>query len=89
MQNFDQALMDLLTQEVISYEEAIRLSTVPEDFAIRYQGITPMDEKKWEGRAKHGKKLADEWEHITEVQVEREEVSEDTVTAVTKTKTRY
>jgi twitching motility protein PilT len=40
MQTFDQALMSLLEQNVISYEEALRQATNPDDFALRVSGIS-------------------------------------------------
>lgn len=39
MQSFDQSLMDLLTQDLIDYDEALRLSTNPEDFNLRAAGV--------------------------------------------------
>jgi twitching motility protein PilT len=47
MQSFDQSLMELLAKELIDQAEAISLSTSPEDFKIRLNGITAMDGKKW------------------------------------------
>lgn len=47
MQSFDQSLMELLDQGIISMDEALLHSTKPEDFRIRVQGITAMDGKKW------------------------------------------
>ncbi len=40
MQSFDQSLMDLLSSDVITYEEALRLATNPEDFALRFSGVS-------------------------------------------------
>ncbi len=39
MQSFDQALMDLVISDTIEFEEALRLSTHPEDFQLKYSGI--------------------------------------------------
>jgi twitching motility protein PilT len=39
MQTFDQSLMALLKAAVISYEEALRQATNPDDFALRIRGI--------------------------------------------------
>src|SRR5688572_13445748 len=36
MQTFDQSLMSLLKQNLITYEEAIRQATNPDDFALRF-----------------------------------------------------
>ncbi|MCC6809357.1 MAG: type IV pilus twitching motility protein PilT [Deltaproteobacteria bacterium] len=40
MQTFDQALMALLEQGAITYEEALRQATNPDDFALRVSGIS-------------------------------------------------
>jgi len=40
MQTFDQSLMQLLQQNVISYEEALRQATNPDDFALKVSGIS-------------------------------------------------
>ncbi len=40
MQSFDQSLMDLLSIDLIAYDEALRLSTNPEDFALKFSGIS-------------------------------------------------
>lgn len=39
MQSFDQSLMDLLTQDMIDYDEALKLSSNPEDFHLRAAGV--------------------------------------------------
>ena len=40
MQTFDQSLMDLLSADKITYEEALRLATNQEDFALKYSGVS-------------------------------------------------
>lgn len=47
MQSFDQALMQLVSKKVISFEEGLSHSTNPENFTLRYKGVTSMDGKKW------------------------------------------
>ena len=39
MQSFDQALMILFKKKLITYEEALRQSTRPDDFALKVKGI--------------------------------------------------
>ena len=39
MQTFDQSLMDLLAKDLIDYDEAMKLSTNPEDFQLRAAGV--------------------------------------------------
>ncbi len=47
MQSFDQALMKLLSDKTITLSEAMKLSSQPENFALRMRGVTSMDGKKW------------------------------------------
>jgi twitching motility protein PilT len=48
MQTFDQALMDLYDKELITYEEAIKQCTSPDDFALKVRGIESLDDLTWE-----------------------------------------
>ena len=47
MQTFDQSLMGLWRQGVITYEEALRQSTSPSDFALRASGIAATSDDTW------------------------------------------
>jgi len=49
MQTFDQSLMWLLKTGVITYEEALRQATNPDDFALRVSGISGTSDSKWDG----------------------------------------
>src|SRR5437868_13403164 len=49
MQTFDQSLMLLYRQNVITYEEAIRQSSNPDDFALRVSGISATSDSSWDG----------------------------------------
>lgn len=49
MQTFDQSLMNLVTKKLITYDEARAASTSPEDFELRFKGVTSMDRNKWRG----------------------------------------
>ena len=44
MQTFDQALMMLYKKKLITYEEALRQSTRPDDFTLRVKGVDATDE---------------------------------------------
>jgi twitching motility protein PilT len=48
MQTFDQSLMLLLKRELITYEEALRHSSSPEDFALRVKGILATSDMTWD-----------------------------------------
>lgn len=47
MQSFDQSLMGLYRQEIITYEEAVKNSTNPDDFALKVSGISGTSEGRW------------------------------------------
>jgi twitching motility protein PilT len=49
MQTFDQSLMALLKGGLVSYEEALRQATNPDDFALRVSGISGTSDSKWDG----------------------------------------
>jgi twitching motility protein PilT len=48
MQTFDQSLMALLKRELITYEEALRHSSNPDDFALRVKGILATSDMTWD-----------------------------------------
>ena len=48
MQTFDQALMGLLKQNLITYEEALRACSNPDDFALRVSGISGTSDGQWD-----------------------------------------
>ncbi len=48
MQTFDQSLMFHLRNGLITYEEALRQTTNPDDFALRVSGISATSDSKWD-----------------------------------------
>ncbi|MBN1882064.1 MAG: type IV pilus twitching motility protein PilT [Deltaproteobacteria bacterium] len=48
MQTFDQSLMFLYRKGLITYEEALRQSTNPDDFALRVKGISSTSDSTWD-----------------------------------------
>jgi twitching motility protein PilT len=48
MQTFDQSLMALVQDAKISYHEALRQATNPNDFALRMKGIRGTSDAKWD-----------------------------------------
>ena len=48
MQTFDQSLMQLVRTNVITYQEALRQATNPDDFALRFQGVSSTSDAKWD-----------------------------------------
>jgi twitching motility protein PilT len=49
MQTFDQSLMALVRDNRVSYHEAMRNATNPNDFALRMKGIRGTSDSKWDG----------------------------------------
>ncbi|WP_026841610.1 type IV pilus twitching motility protein PilT [Citrifermentans bremense] len=48
MQTFDQSLMQLMTKNLITYEEAMRQSSNPDDFALKVSGISSTSDSNWD-----------------------------------------
>ena len=48
MQTFDQSLMNLLKGNFITYEEALRQCSNPDDFALRVKGISSTGDASWD-----------------------------------------
>ncbi|MBI2889454.1 MAG: type IV pilus twitching motility protein PilT [Nitrospirae bacterium] len=56
MQTFDQAIMEMYSKQVISYEEALRNCTNPDDFALRVKGVGGVGEEQvWKDFEQSGK----------------------------------
>ena len=49
MQTFDQSLMKLYTANLISYDEALRQSSNPDDFALKVSGVSSTSDATWDG----------------------------------------
>jgi twitching motility protein PilT len=67
MQTFDQSLMSLLRRDLITYEEALRHSSNPDDFALRVKGILATSDMTWD----EFEKVAQEEEEEGEPEVEK------------------
>ncbi len=48
MQTFDQSLMALLKRGLVSYEDCLRFVSNPDDFALRFKGISATSDGTWE-----------------------------------------
>lgn len=62
MQTFDQSLMKLYTSKLITYEEALRQSSNPDDFALKVSGISSTSDATWdnfEGKGGEGEEPSD------------------------------
>ena len=48
MQTFDQSLMQLLKEGLVTYEEALKHVSNPDDFALRFRGIDSTSDSRWD-----------------------------------------
>ena len=48
MQTFDQSLMKLVHDNIITYEEAVRQSSNPDDFKLKFSGISSTTDAAWQ-----------------------------------------
>ena len=51
MQTFDQSLMDLVKRELVTYDEALKHVSNPDDFALRFRGIASTSDTNWDAFA--------------------------------------
>jgi twitching motility protein PilT len=54
MQTFDQSLMALWRENLVTFEEALAQSTNPDDFALKARGISSTSDSRWEDFDKDG-----------------------------------
>ena len=54
MQTFDQSLMQLIKDGLVSYEEALKHVSNPDDFALRFRGISSTSDSNWSDFAPDG-----------------------------------
>jgi len=54
MQTFDQSLMALYKENLITIEEAMRQASNPDDFALRLRGVSSTSDLTWEDFDKEG-----------------------------------
>ena len=48
MQTFDQSLMQLLQKKLITYDEALKQCTNPDDFALKVKGVSSSTDTSWD-----------------------------------------
>jgi len=48
MQTFDQSLMHLVKQNLVTYEEALKHVSNADDFALRFRGIASTSDGTWD-----------------------------------------
>jgi twitching motility protein PilT len=54
MQTFDQSLMGLLKNELITFDEALRQCSNPDDFKLKFSGISSGSDLTWDDFGKTG-----------------------------------
>ena len=47
MQTFDQSLMQLVKDDLVTYDEALKHVSNPDDFALRFRGIASTSDAQW------------------------------------------
>ncbi len=48
MQTFDQSLMQLVQENIITFDEALRQSSNPDDFKLKFSGISSTTDSSWQ-----------------------------------------
>lgn len=69
MQSFDQSLLDLLMNDWIDYDEALRLSSNPEDFQLRVSGVASGDQQ-WQDLSRLQSRGRDEWDNMNPLELD-------------------
>jgi len=54
MQTFDQSLLTLLKEGLVTMEEALRQASNPDDFALRVSGVSSTSDLTWDDFEKGG-----------------------------------
>ena len=73
MVSFDQSLMDLLSKDLIDYDEALRLSTNPEDFHLRAAGVASGAGGQWHDNSELNKRVRGNIEELSALEIDRSE----------------
>ena len=64
MQTFDQSLMGLYKRNLITFEEALRQSSNPDDFKLKISGISSTSDLSWDAFEKEGSAEKEEQDSI-------------------------
>ncbi len=71
MQTFDQSIMELLHKGFISYEEALRQASNPDDFTLKVKGVTSDSDMGWKDFIKEEKAEENEEEDDSGLEIDR------------------
>ncbi|MDH3973378.1 MAG: type IV pilus twitching motility protein PilT [Deltaproteobacteria bacterium] len=64
MQTFDQSLMGLLKKNFITYDDAMKNATNPDDFALKMQGVSSSSDSQWSDFEKEKEKKPEKGDDI-------------------------
>jgi twitching motility protein PilT len=64
MVTFDQSLAGLVKQRLVTYEEAVKHSTSPSDFALLFRGVSGSADRAWNAGSDKGAPNDFEIEHF-------------------------
>jgi twitching motility protein PilT len=76
MQSFDQHLIELVKTEMISKEEALRLTNHQEDLELRMKGLTPKGEKEWQDFHESDEGHTGIWDDLPDLELDLDSDSE-------------
>jgi twitching motility protein PilT len=68
MQSFDQSLMSLISQDLIEYEEALKLTNNPEDFQLKAAGLT--EGGSWHNNSGVQEKARGKWKDVADLEID-------------------
>ncbi len=75
MQSFDQSLMDLISQDLIEYEEALKLTNNPDDFQLKAAGLA--EGGSWHGNTGVRDQARGKWQDVADLEIDSIRDSEE------------
>ena len=61
--------MELVMKGMVAFDEALALSTSPEDFRIRYSGVS-QDGREWNDTSEHQQRIKEALKDMDEIEVD-------------------
>jgi twitching motility protein PilT len=81
MISFDQSLADLVRKKLVTYDEAVKQSSSPSDFALLFRGVSGGGSGEWDGESEsesetsrpagNGNKSSGSGQHSSEFEIDR------------------
>ena len=68
MQTFDQSLMQLVKDELITFDEALRQCSNPDDFKLKFSGVSSTSDLSWDDFDKKGEQAAESSDDEPEIE---------------------